>query len=154
VCVLQKITRGSLLFETSEKSNKTNKYIASYLPETTESEAVNSHLKKQSAAKEKVLKGHNGKLKQMQSVIDGLSKEVECLNRTVRLVSTCKIQVVTTLQWTKMFMVINRVKCWPNTEGFVEHFGLQHLGFLWKIFISRLCPAPSMHISNPLSTEL
>ena len=79
-----------------------------------DSEAINRHLKKQSAAKEKVLKGNNEKQKQLQSAIDGLTNTVQSLNRTVQLVSTCKVQYVTKLQWTKMFTAINRVKCRPN----------------------------------------
>jgi len=82
-----------------------------------DSEAINRHLKKQSAAKEKVLKSNNEKQKQLQSAIDGLTNTVQSLNRTVQRVSTCKIQVVTTLQWTEMFTAINRVKCRPNTGG-------------------------------------
>ena len=99
-----------------KNKKKTNKYIASYLPETTESEAVNSHLKEQSAAKRKVLKGNNEKQEQLQSAIDGLSKTVESLNRKVQFVYTCKVNVVTTLKWTKILPAINRVTFQPNTE--------------------------------------
>jgi SMC interacting uncharacterized protein involved in chromosome segregation len=80
-----------------------------------ESEAINSDINKQLAEKEKVLKSNTEKQKQLQSAIDSLTKTVESLNWTVQRVSTCKVQVVTTLKWTKMFTAINRVKCRPNT---------------------------------------
>ena len=80
-----------------------------------ESEAINSRLKKELAAAEKVLKSNNESQKQLQSVIDGLTKTVDSLNRTVQRVSTFKVQVVTTRKWTKMFTAINRVKFWSNT---------------------------------------
>jgi SMC interacting uncharacterized protein involved in chromosome segregation len=80
------------------------------------SEAFNSHLKKELTAKGKVLKSNNEKQKELQSIIDGLTKTVESLNRTVQRVSTCKVHVVTTLKWTKMFTATNRVKCRPNTR--------------------------------------
>jgi len=62
-----------------------------------ESEAVNSHLKKQLAAKEEILKSNNEKREQLQSLIDGLTKTMDSLNRKVQRVSTCKVQVVKTL---------------------------------------------------------
>jgi len=118
-----------------------------------ELEAVNSHLKKQLAAKEEDLKSNNEKQEQLQSVIDGLTKTVESLNRTVQRVSTCKILVVTTLNWTKVFTAINRVK-FLQIVGFRRLVLPPSFGFVWVIFISRLYPAPSMQISYPLSTEL
>jgi uncharacterized protein YlxW (UPF0749 family) len=99
-----------LLIKQINKSRSTSRKLK-------ESEAINSHLKKQSAAKEKLLKSNNEKQEQLQSVIDGLTKTVESLNRTVQFVSTCKVNVVTTLKWTKMFTAINRVKFPPNSGG-------------------------------------
>ena len=81
------------------------------------SEAINSDINKQLAAKEEVLNSNNENQKQLQSAIDDLTKAVQSLNRRVRRVSTCKVQAVTTLKWTKMFTAINRVKCRPNTGG-------------------------------------
>ena len=82
-----------------------------------ESEAIKSDINKQLAAKEEVLNSNNENQKQLQSAIDDLTKAVQSLNRRVQRVSTCKVQAVTTLKWTKMFTAINRVKCRPNTGG-------------------------------------
>ena len=79
-----------------------------------ESEAINSHLKKELAAKEKVLKSNNEKQEQLQSAIDGLTKTEGSLSQTVQRVCTCKVQYVMTLKWTKMFTAIIRVKFPPN----------------------------------------
>jgi len=84
-----------------------------------ESEEVNSHLKKQLAAKEEVLKGNNEKQEQLQTLINDLTKTVKSLNRTVHRVSTCKIQVLKTLNWTKILPAINRVKFLPKM-GFLR----------------------------------
>jgi uncharacterized protein (DUF3084 family) len=75
-----------------------------------QSEAINSHLKKQLAAKEEVLKSVNEKLEQQLTVIDGLTQTVESLNRMLQLVSTCKIQFVTTLSSQKYFQLSLELK--------------------------------------------
>jgi D-aminopeptidase len=41
-------------------------------------------------------------------------RAVQSLNRTVRRVSTCKIQVVKTLNWAKILPAINRVTFLPT----------------------------------------
>jgi uncharacterized protein YlxW (UPF0749 family) len=115
-----------------------------------DSEALNSDTNKQLAAKGEVLKSNNEKQKQLQSAIDALTKTVQSLNWTVQRVSTCKVQTVTTLKCLRLSIESNvgqilgvRRTFWPPTSV-----------FLWEIFISRLCPAPSVQISYPLSNEL
>ena len=104
------------------------------------SEAVKSRLKKQLAAKEEVLKNKNEEQEQLQSVVVGLTKTVQSLNRTVRRVITCKIQVVKTLNWNKILPAINRVTFLP-TSGVSKTFSASIfrvcVGNLYKPLISR-----------------
>jgi len=108
--------RGVLCyFQFQENQTKQINISQATCKKLRESEAVNGHLKKELAAKGKVLKFNNKKQEQLQSLIDVLSKTAENPNRTVQRVITCKIQVVTTLKRTKMFSAINRFKFRPNT---------------------------------------
>jgi len=98
VCECDRTLQESLCYlQIQERLTKQiNKYQAT-CKKLKELEAVNSHLKKELAAKEEDLKSNSDKQEQLQSVIDGLTKTVESPNRTVQRVSTCKILVVKTL---------------------------------------------------------